>query len=141
LNNPVFLGTPTAPTAGNADNTLKLANTAWSTARINELKAKIFADWNSSVLTSSSSISASAAGTIIGINSAGGSFSLIMPAAPNVNDTFTFVDVNTSWETNPVSLILQNKYHGTVTDLSLDVNNSCVSLKFTGTTYGWIQIN
>lgn len=143
LNNPTFQGTPNVPTPLSASNGAQIPNTAWVRARQVELAAKgVLSLSAAQPLTSNTTLSTAAEGTILVLNSTAGSFTVTVPANPTVDAVYGFVDMHNSWAANPVTIaLLGGKYHGRVDgDIILDVSASTVMIKYTGVTYGWIQL-
>lgn len=142
VSNPNFGGSPTTTVPTPTDNSGRVAPTSWTKARLAELGAKVAGTLSTMpVLTAATALTTTAEGTIMLLNSLAGAFTVSLPTVPNVDGVYTFVDVTSSWGINPVKLTLPGKFHGAVHDFFiLDVANSCVSLKYTGATYGWIQL-
>jgi hypothetical protein len=142
VNNPNFGGVPTTTIPTAIDNSGRIAPTSWTKARLAELGSKVASTLSTlPVLTAATALTTASEGTIILLDSTAGAFTVSLPSVPNVDGVYTFVDVTSSWGINPVKLTLPGKFHGAVHDFFiLDVANSCVSLKYTGATYGWIQL-
>jgi hypothetical protein len=143
LLSPSLQGAPTTVTPLSTSNGAEIPNTSWTRSRIAESAAKAALTANlATPITANTTLSNTAEGTILALNSTASSFTVTMPSNPTTDGVYGFVDVHNSWGINPVTIaLLGGKYHGRVDgDIILDVSASTVMLKYTGATYGWIQL-
>lgn len=74
-------------------------------------------------------------------NTSGGVFNITLPAAPAVGTLLGFVDLNGTFDINPVTLLHNGlKIFGVVDNLVLDKSRLSVVLEYTGTAQGWVII-
>lgn len=74
-------------------------------------------------------------------DTSGGAFTLTLPLAATllVNDSIQFIDVTGSFGVNNLTVARNGaKIQNLDEDLLLDINNSAVTLIYTGSTYGWV---
>ena len=74
-------------------------------------------------------------------DTSGGAFTLTLPASGTllVNDSVQFIDVTGSFGVNNLTVARNGaKIQNLDEDLLLDINNSAVTLIYTGSTYGWV---
>ena len=70
-----------------------------------------------------------------------GGFTVTLPASPVVNDTVQIVDATGVFGTSNVTVGRNSeKIQNLAEDLTLNINNTAISLVYTGSTYGWLII-
>lgn len=81
------------------------------------------------------------AGERIFANATSGSFTLTLPASPNVGDTIQIIDVAGIFSTNPVTIARNSeKIQNLAEDLVLNLDNSAITMIYSGATFGWVFI-
>ncbi len=71
----------------------------------------------------------------------GGGFTITLPASPLVNDTIQIVDATGVFGSSNVTLSRNgNKIQNLAENLILNIDNTAISLVYTGATYGWLII-
>lgn len=92
---------------------------------------------NRTVTTSQSVL----AGERIFANATSASFTLTLPATPSDGDTIQIIDVAGIFSTNPVTLARNGqKIQNLAEDLILNLNNTALTLIYSGATFGWVFI-
>lgn len=70
-----------------------------------------------------------------------GGFTVTLPASPLVNDTVQIVDATGAFGTSAVTVGRNSeKIQNLAEDLSLNINNTALTLVYTGASYGWLII-
>lgn len=70
-----------------------------------------------------------------------GGFTVTLPANPLVNDTVQIVDATGVFGSNNVTVARNGQeIQNLAEDLILNINNTAITLVYTGTTYGWLII-
>jgi hypothetical protein len=70
-----------------------------------------------------------------------GGFTVTLPASPLVNDTVQIIDATGVFGSNNVTVGRNgNEIQNIAEDLTLNINNTAVTLVFTGATYGWLIV-
>jgi hypothetical protein len=136
-------GIPTAPTAVSVANNTQIANTMWVKARLAEQGTRSLGAWaGNTPLTTDSTLTTAAEGTVIGVNTVNGSFTIFMPATPTVDAVYSFADVGSKLSSNPVVITGLNKVHGQAeNNITMDMDEVVLVLKYTGTAFGYIILN
>jgi hypothetical protein len=71
-------------------------------------------------------------------DTSGGSFNITLPAAPSVGMQVYFVDVSSSFNTHPLTIIRNGEYiMGTDEDMVVNTQNTSFRLVYSGSSYGW----
>lgn len=71
----------------------------------------------------------------------GGGFTVTLPANPLVNDTVQIVDATGAFGSSNVTLGRNSqKIQNLAEDLVLNIDNTAITLVYTGATYGWLII-
>jgi hypothetical protein len=90
------------------------------------------------VVETGSSVTASANDRIV---CTAGGITITLPASPLVNDTVQIVDATGAFGTSNATVARNgNKIQNLTEDLILNINNSAITLVYTGATYGWLII-
>lgn len=85
-----------------------------------------------------SSITAAANDRIVCTN---GGFTVTLPASPLVNDTVQIVDATGAFGSSNVTVARNGQeIQNLAEDLILNINNTAITLVYTGSTYGWLII-
>jgi len=70
-----------------------------------------------------------------------GGFTVTLPANPLVNDTIQIIDATGVFGSNNVTVARNgNEIQNIAENLTLNINNTAVTLVFTGATYGWLIV-
>lgn len=72
-----------------------------------------------------------------------GGFTITLPAAADLtlNDTIQFIDATGVFGTNNVTLARNgNRIQNLAEDLILNINNTAITLVWTGATFGWLIV-
>jgi len=70
-----------------------------------------------------------------------GGFTVTLPATPLVNDTVQIVDATGVFGSNNVTVARNGQeIQNLAEDLILNINNTAITLVYTGSTYGWLII-
>ena len=70
-----------------------------------------------------------------------GGFTVALPSSPIVNDTIQVIDATGVFGTNNVTIgRAGNKIQNLSEDLALNINNTALTLVYTGSTYGWLIV-
>lgn len=70
-----------------------------------------------------------------------GGFTITLPGSPVVNDTLQVVDATGVFGSSNVTIARNGqKIQNLNEDLILDINNTAITLVYTGVTYGWLII-
>jgi len=71
----------------------------------------------------------------------GGGFTITLPASPLENDTIQVIDATGVFGSSNVTIGRNgNKIQNLSEDLILNINNTAITLVWTGATYGWLII-
>lgn len=89
-------------------------------------------------LTSTTTINA---GERIFADASAGSFTITLPASPNVGDTVQIIDVAGIFSTNNVTIGRNSeKIQNLAEDLTMNLNNAAITMIYSGSTYGWVFV-
>ena len=70
-----------------------------------------------------------------------GGFTVTLPANPLVNDTIQIIDATGVFGTNNLTVARNgNEIQNLAEDLTININNTALTLVFTGATYGWLIV-
>jgi gamma-glutamyl-gamma-aminobutyrate hydrolase PuuD len=71
----------------------------------------------------------------------GGGFTITLPASPTVNDTIQIIDATGVFGSSSVTVDRNgNEIQNLAENLVLDINNTAITLVYSGATYGWLII-
>jgi hypothetical protein len=71
----------------------------------------------------------------------GGGFTVTLPASPSVNDTVQVIDATGVFGSSNVTVGRNSeKIQNLAEDLTLNINNTAITLVYTGATYGWLIV-
>ena len=71
----------------------------------------------------------------------GGGFTITLPASPLVNDTIQIIDATGVFGTSNVTVARNGQeIQNLAEDLILNINNTAITLVYTGATFGWLII-
>jgi len=71
----------------------------------------------------------------------GGGFTVTLPASPSVNDTVQVIDATGAFGSSNVTVARNSeKIQNLAEDLTLNINNTAITLVYTGATYGWLIV-
>lgn len=70
-----------------------------------------------------------------------GGFTVNLPANPTVNDSIQVIDATGTFGTSSVTIGRNGeKIQNLAEDLELNINNTAITLVYTGTSYGWLIV-
>lgn len=70
-----------------------------------------------------------------------GGFTITLPASPLVNDTIQIIDATGAFGASNVTVARNGQeIQNLAEDLTLNINNTAITLVYTGSTYGWLII-
>ena len=70
-----------------------------------------------------------------------GGFTITLPASPLVNDTIQIIDATGVFGSSNVTVARNGQeIQNLAEDLILNINNTAITLVYTGTTYGWLIV-
>ena len=70
-----------------------------------------------------------------------GGFTITLPASPIVNDTIQIIDATGVMGSSNVTVARNGQeIQNLAEDLTLNINNTAITLVYTGATYGWLII-
>jgi hypothetical protein len=79
------------------------------------------------------------AGGLYPCDTSGGAFSATLPASPSVDDVCEFHDWAGNWDTDNLTILGNGeKIGGTLADMIVDIRYINPTLRYTGSTYGWM---
>lgn len=71
----------------------------------------------------------------------GGGFTITLPASPLVNDTIQIIDATGVFGTSNVTVARNGQeIQNLAEDLILNINNTAITLVYTGATFGWLIV-
>lgn len=71
----------------------------------------------------------------------GGGFTITLPASPLVNDTIQIIDATGVFGSSNVTVARNGQeIQNLAEDLILNINNTAITLVYTGATFGWLII-
>lgn len=71
----------------------------------------------------------------------GGGFTITLPSSPLENDTIQIIDATGVFGSSNVTVgRAGNKIQNLSEDLTLNINNTAITLVWTGATYGWLIV-
>lgn len=92
----------------------------------------------STLVTASSNYTAEANDRIV---CESGGFTITLPSAPLVNDTIQIIDATGVFSSSNVTVGRNgNEIQNLAEDLILNINNTAITLVYTGATYGWLIV-
>jgi hypothetical protein len=71
----------------------------------------------------------------------GGGFTITLPSSPLVNDTIQIIDATGVFGTSNVTVARNGQeIQNLAEDLILNINNTAITLVYTGATFGWLIV-
>ena len=74
------------------------------------------------------------------VDTSGGAFNILLPAAPEYGSTVTFLDAAGNWGTNSITLLGNGEKVMRVAgqDLAVDEDDTYIEMVYSGGTHGWL---